>query len=331
MAARGRPAGKTAASARKATAKAQPARLIEKDGKTCISCRPQDAFRPLSSFYASSSPLHADGLVPICKDCIVKLSFDFVSNRINMTGFMAVLRQIDRPFIKSVLDKAYKEFDDAYGLDKVREKVRMENCHQVISGYFKILLSSPTYRRYRWEDGDSPVIAQEVKDDVPARSAPTKREVTEEIRRRFGLGFTEDDYLFLQDEYDEWCESQGGEPDDKSQREIIKNLCFAKLTTVRGVLGGGNISQIITSFNNSLTAGNLKPQEKKSDATPLGVVIRDIQNYTPAEFYADKKLHCDVQGIEEYMERFILRPMRNTMLGERNEDKEYTVMTDESE
>lgn len=328
------PRGKPAAASAKRPVKAAPPKIIEKDGKTCISCYPKDAFKALSYFYASSSPFHADGLVPMCKECIVKHSFDFVSNRINMDGFLAVLRQIDRPFIKAVLDKAYKEFDEVYGLDKVREKVRLENSHVVITNYFRILLSSPTYRRYRWPDGDKLPELGETTDvfENDAKMAIKQPVVTDEIRRRFGPAFTDDDYLFLQSEYDEWCESQGGEPEDKSQREVIKNLCFAKLTTVRSVLEGGNISQIITSFNNSLTAGNLKPQEKKSGATtPLGVVIRDIQNHTPAEFYADRKLHCDQQGIEEYMRRFILRPMRNTMQDGREEDEEYTVAIDNDE
>lgn len=302
-----------------------PVRLVTSGGKTCVSCVPEEATRPIEHFYKSTSPFHADGLVPMCKECIVKHSFDFTKNTLNLDGFLDVLRQIDKPFIKVALDMAYADFDKYFSLDKVKEETRKANAFQVVNNYFKALFATSKYKTLRWRDGDitDTTTATVV---VPTTDSALLAPVTDDMRKRFGLGFTDDDYRMLEVEYQEWCDNIGGEPMDKSKREVIKNCCYLKLAAIHGLVDGGNISQLITSFNNSLSVGALKPQEKKSaDANPLGVVIRDIQNYTPAEYYRDKYVHKDVQQFEDYIERFVCRPMRNVMLGERNEDSTYKV------
>lgn len=293
--------------------------------KTCISCAPAESSHPVSYYYASASPFHADGLVPMCKECIIKHSFNFEKGAIDYPRFLAVLRQVDKPFKKAVLDSAFAEFENVYTLDKVKEETRRANMFQVIPNYFKILASNSKYKSLRWADGE---VADGAISPIPEHDfdAPYMQPVTEQMRQRFGLGFSDDDYRMLNAEYEEWCESLGGEPSDKSKREVIKNCCFAKLATVHGVIDGANISQLITSFNNSLSVGALKPQEKKqAEITPLGLVIKDIQQYAPAEFYRDKYAHKDVQQYEEYIERFMLRPMRNVLLNERAEDRELRV------
>ena len=70
----------------------------------------------------------------------------------------------------------------------------------------------------------------------------------------------------------------------------------------------------------------LKPKdESEAGSSELGSLIRYIEDYAPAEYYADKKRYRDFFGIGKYIERFILRPMRNMMLGTRDEDEEFSV------
>lgn len=307
---------------------------LERNSKVCICCNPAENVRPVSEFFNSTSPLHADGLVPICKKCIVQHSFDYRSGAIDMDGFLDVLRQIDKPYLPEVVTLAWKQFDETYDLAHVKERTRLDNLDKVILYYFKALKDSPSYRRYRWIDGAMPEAGDDA-EDVPITNRHGLREVkakpsvvTDDMKLFWGPGFSNEDYVFLQHEFDEWVKDQGGMPDSKSQIEILKNLCMSRLQTLRGMVSGdGNMSATLKSFNESLTLGNLKPTEKKSGTeNPLGVVIRDITNFTPPDFYKDKELFRDYSGIEEYIERFVLRPMRNTMFGEREEDKEFTVM-----
>lgn len=57
----------------------------------------------------------------------------------------------------------------------------------------------------------------------------------------------------------------------------------------------------------------------------LGVTLAVISQYTPEEYYKDKKLYKDFDGIGEYFQRFVLRPLKNLVLGTTERDKEYCV------
>ena len=50
-----------------------------------------------------------------------------------------------------------------------------------------------------------------------------------------------------------------------------------------------------------------------------------ISDYTPEEFYKDKKLYADWDNIGEYIDRYITRPMINLETGSETRDKEYFV------
>ena len=54
-------------------------------------------------------------------------------------------------------------------------------------------------------------------------------------------------------------------------------------------------------------------------------MIRTIEQYTPAEYYADKTLFKDADGIGEYFDRFIKRPLKNIFSGTKEMDLEYRV------
>jgi len=54
-----------------------------------------------------------------------------------------------------------------------------------------------------------------------------------------------------------------------------------------------------------------------------------ISKYTPEEYYKDKKLYKDFDGIGEYFKRFVLRPLKNLQLGTTDRDKEFFVSDEE--
>ena len=69
-------------------------------------------------------------------------------------------------------------------------------------------------------------------------------------------------------------------------------------------------------------------KQKKEDSVkldPLGVWISDIEKYTPAEYYKDKDLYRDADGIGGYASRFIFRPLKNLLTGSKELDKEFNL------
>ena len=153
--------------------------------------------------------------------------------------------------------------------------------------------------------------------------------------KSFGLGFGEADYETLQYEYDDWVEKYG-EPEDKRQDELYKSLCYLKLQLQKSVQNGdagiGALAKTYKEYINAATTELEDRKQKKEDAVrldPLGVWISEIEKYTPAEYYKDKKLYHDADGFGSYASRFIFRPLKNLLTGSKELDKEFSLSKEE--
>lgn len=167
--------------------------------KTCISCPSGHENQPLKNFYISYNPLHADGHVPLCKNCVVRLSYNNEVDDVDVQKFKDVLRQIDRPFIPALWDAAIKQYNDRY----TDRAVKHGNRKSIISFYFKNIASLPQYRTMNWSDGLS--IAMRSGNERKIESGAGANVVssttssleyipTEEDKELFGEGFSPEVY-----------------------------------------------------------------------------------------------------------------------------------------
>lgn len=152
-----------------------------------------------------------------------------------------------------------------------------------------------------------------------------------EVIRRFGVGFKDEDYDALQYEYDDWV-SKYGEPEDKRHDELYKNICYLKLHYLHAIQkGDAGVSSLAKEYKASIEAATTELEDRKQqkeDAVkldPLGVLIADIEKYTPAEYFKDKDLYHDDDGLGSYAQRFIFRPLKNLLTGSKDLDKEFSL------
>jgi len=117
-------------------------------GKVCVRCGKPKAN---SAFFKSTNKYHNDGLVPICKKCIVEECYDADSGDLNLDAFLKILRQIDKPYVPSLFDSAKSEIkkrSDKSG----NVKIGFDRVELLINLYFKYLTSFSTYKNLTWED-----------------------------------------------------------------------------------------------------------------------------------------------------------------------------------
>lgn len=208
----GRPKG----SGTKKTTKKQPK---ETQYKTCLSCPPDKATKPVSQFYKSFNPLHADGLVPICKDCIVNQSYNKETNDVDIESFKSVLRQIDKAFIESIFQSSINQYNDTYA----GKRVKKDNRKVIVSYYFKNVNTLRQYRTLNWQQGiewnqthpikDGGLLLKNIestyeqkpnKTDEPIYLIDEKDDfvVTKDIVRLFGNGYRKSEYKAMWEKYD---------------------------------------------------------------------------------------------------------------------------------
>ena len=80
--------------------------------------------------------------------------------------------------------------------------------------------------------------------------------------------------------------------------------------------GVGALANSYKAFIEAATT-EIEDRKKKAEAemqlSPLGVMIRDIEEHCPADFYKDKSLYADFDHLKEYIQRFMLRPLNNLL------------------
>ena len=89
--------------------------------------------------------------------------------------------------------------------------------------------------------------------------------------------------------------------------------------------------KLTESYRKTFAQAGLKttPDVAESNNESWGTWISMISKYTPEEYYKDKKLYKDFDGIGEYFKRFVLRPLKNLQLGTTDRDKEFFVSDEE--
>ena len=144
---------------------------------------------------------------------------------------------------------------------------------------------------------------------------------------RWGVGFTEIDYKILDDHYKMLKKNN---PNCDSNQEIfIKSLCNINMLMARSLRDGDSDKYVKLTDQYAKTFKNagLRTVEEKdsSNDETFCMTLGFISDYTPEEFYKDKELYKDFDGLGEYIDRHITRPMRNLFEGTNIRDKEYFV------
>ena len=157
--------------------------------------------------------------------------------------------------------------------------------------------------------------------------------VDHNLTRKWGKRYSEDDILFLEEHYAIWDEKV-----DLAKIEVEKlviMICKLELQYENAEPGGkleeGIEKRLLTLMDKAnLTPRSMTKINSSDSARVFGVWIRDIENNRPAEFFQDKKLYEDYDGLLDYFKRFILRPLKNILTGSRDFDEEYNIEVDET-
>jgi hypothetical protein len=163
----------------------------------------------------------------------------------------------------------------------------------------------------------------------------------ERIRNFWGRNFDADDLQRLEFKYAEWSDSHT--IGSQNERMLLKLICLKELTLEKAMLGGTNSTgKLEKEYQDLLKTAALAPIQTTESSSgkgheTWGSFVKMIEETEPAEFYKDKKLFSDVDNIDSYLQKFLIRPLKNFVLGARdfniNDDEmdEYEDLNDEVE
>lgn len=146
----------------------------------------------------------------------------------------------------------------------------------------------------------------------------TDRKVPQKIVKFFGLGYTNEQYEYLQDQYNDWIHRHQCET--KAQEELFKNLAIAQLNiNIAQQSKNGKVSEAMRTFNDLLGSANLKPSQTNDnslvDNNAFGTLIKKWENTRPIS--EPDPQWKDVDGIIRHISVYFLGHLCK-MLGVKN-------------
>ena len=253
-----------------------------------------------TNYYKSNSVFYSNiGRIPYCKQCIEKFYQQFYEKYTNEGCLTPEKKAVQR--VCMIFDIYYKEdiFNSAID-DAKRRKMNIS----AMGAYMKMIQLQQYNRNKEIYEN---TITQAVQENFAMASiADISGETTVDQKtiNFFGTGFTDEDYKFLQREYDDWTARH--ECKTKTQEEIFKDICFNRLQNLKALRRGEDTKDIAASFQKMLDAGKLQPKQNAGDATAdnqtFGTLIDRWENERPLP-EIDEELR-DVDKIGIYIDTF---------------------------
>jgi len=150
----------------------------------------------------------------------------------------------------------------------------------------------------------------------------------EELKEIWGDQLNYEDYVWAEKEYSKWEHDY----DIRNSSEVnLLRLIILKLLDIRKIRNGGqgSTAKLEKEFQDLLKTSALSPAQsnaasKGNLADTWGMLIKRVEEDTPAEYYKDFELFSDSFNLKRYIKNYISRPISNFFNGQKN----YNIIDD---
>lgn len=277
-------------------------KIIEQDYILCPKC---GEFISRENFYSSNE--YSIGVYPECKKCILAEveQRDKKGDKPNETknSVKRMLQKMNLPYIDDLYESACKT---------VADEVNEKNRKAPFLAYLVPLKSLPQYKNKTWADSEFElgVVTEEEETKINAKTIKNGK-------KRFGLGYSNEDYMFLENEYQDWITRY--ECSTKAQESIFERLSFKKWEINKATKSGQPTKDLDKTYQELLATANIQPRQSgmdtMADAQTLGTLIQKYEETRPLPDI-DPELQ-DVDRIGLYIDSFY-RGHACKMLGLKN-------------
>ena len=297
--------------------------MPSKDSKcVCCSCGEPLA---LTKFYKSNSVFYADGHLPICKECFSSKFGHFAAEyHSNKMAMQRMCMTFDIYFNEAAFDSC--DTDDSTVLGNYFRKLNLSQ--------HKVKTFEDSIKEGFDLSGDRKPV-KETQEVVNVDSDDEENENADMIDpadiEKWGAGLEPTDYTILNSHY-RLLSSSNPQCDGNAEIFII-DLCYTKMQQMKAVRESrvDDYKKLTESYIKSFTQAGLKTVKDTNamEDFTIGVNAETIEKYTPAEYYKNRSLYKDHDNIGDYIDRFLLRPLRNLMRGTKDRDAEFFVKDEE--
>jgi hypothetical protein len=277
--------------------------------KKCLMCG--ELKKGKVDFYISRSRLYKcnDERMPICKTCLSKLYNELNSKYNNeIKSLYHLCMMFDIYFDLDLAEKS--SFQGDYETKDNLLRCYMKNVNSLNQYKFKDSLSSDCVIL----DDRLLEIKNNEKENKTDDDLEYKIEITPKVRRRWGKGYTDEEYEDLEYFYREYKDNIDYE-NDYMKLEIIKEMCTIKLIRDSAKRSGDfkTARDYSDLLSKKMTDADLKPSQRRQygevAGETLGMDIREIiENYEPVNEPLEEFKDVDKLGM--MIQKCFLKPFQ---------------------
>lgn len=302
-------------------------------------CRKCEKILPKGDFYDSVDLgfIDTNGKLSVCKSCIQKL-YDKL--------FMET-QSIEKTIHKLCVSLNIKYSNEAVSATKSHIETMLANGKVVnaVFGVFKqkIISTQKSMDKSIQEDNTyadigTIYISQET---INTKEIP----IPQELQDFWGKDISRDDIEFLEGEYTKFRGTH--KADTHAEITLLKQVCFTLLDIKNARTAGDSTEKLVKELREVMGSLAIAPDAVKKagagkETESFGLWIQDIERFEPAEWVSTDPrgdMYRDVGNVEEYFQKYIVRPLKNFILGskdfnideEDSEDADYALTTEELE
>ena len=182
-----------------------------------------------------------------------------------------VLKMLDLPYLNDIYENCMKG---------AAEGVKEKNRRSPFSTYIVMLKSLPQFKGMHWENSE---FDEEYYDFESADEVNENSRIYKQGKKRFGKGYSPQDIIFLETEYQDWIKRYACE--NKAQELLFKRICFKELEIDKAQKSGKDTKELDKTLQDLMTSMALKPNQNNSnaltEAKTFGQLIQKWENEKP--------------------------------------------------
>lgn len=250
-------------------------KATKKDKYVCFYCGNEyvetNYYKSFGKFYNNI------GKIPYCKQCIERFYqyyFDKYTNEGCLTPEENAVKRVCM-----AMDIYYTRANFVSAMKKIKQ----DNINISPMGQYMKTISLSQYKNKSYDNTVSDEEREKLAVSLMDMSNISDRRVDEDTIKFFGAGFTDDDYEFLKEQYDDWVTRH--ECQTKAQEEVFKRICFKQLEILKATRLGEDTKNLDDTFQKLLDTAKLQPKQNSgetvSDAQTFGTLIDKWENTRP--------------------------------------------------
>ena len=234
------------------------------------------------------------GRIPYCKQCIEKFYQYYFDKYTNEGCLRPEENAIKR--ICMAMDIYYTKAN----FDSAMNKIKRDNINISPMGQY---MKTIGFNQYKNKSYDNTVVDEEkemlANTLLDMSNVSNGKGVDEDTIRFFGAGFSDEDYKFLKEQYDDWVTRH--ECQTKAQEEVFKRICFKQLEILKATRLGEDTKNLDDTFQKLLDTAKLQPKQNSgdtmSDAQTFGTLIDKWENTRPIPEVEEELKDIDKIGL----------------------------------